>query len=234
MNLMEENFQCSSCRKTVPVGNRTMHSLVCGRHKSRLKETQPIEEVAHVASTVEEVVPVVPETLLDTNEVDTRVSSGNEHADALNAAWEEESAAVSAVNGVRGNDAMAGATAANNHMESILVECEYCDLPVAMIQLENHSLDCGSRTDVCEVCLHYVRLRDMKRHRDSNCSIASTGSAMRAADADETEPLISNRSRHQTTMASREQEESAWATPVAYAVGAAAAAAAMSLLMRRR
>lgn len=121
---------------------------------------------------------------------------------------------------------------------SFLVECEYCDLPVLADQLDAHSTQCGARTDVCELCLNYVRLRDMRRHKDSGCTILSTGSAMRSALSDgfqnENQPLLGNPQDRVRVRGRPEATEVADWAPVAVAVGAVAAAAAVSMLVRRR
>ena len=55
--------------------------------------------------------------------------------------------------------------------------CQFCNLKYPLWQIVDHSEACGSRTDICRNCNHYVRLKDMWRHRESGCQVAVTGPA---------------------------------------------------------
>lgn len=244
----DETYSCSSCQKMVPVGNRTMHTLVCGRHEKR-PTTISVDEQPVVSSDIANIVPAafrtpngavtMPEPLGASATAVTVDDITTTAAAAQPASVSEFPRASLSGNAVNVNAPPAEETVASTDVEpapaagpsnedtaTMLVECEYCELPVTVVLLDDHSRQCGGRTDVCDKCLNYVRLRDMRRHKDSNCHIASTGSAMNAALDSESEPLLA--------APAQQDPESPWSTPVAYAVGAAAAAAAMSLLIRRR
>ncbi|KAM4741989.1 XIAP-associated factor 1 isoform 2-T2 [Anableps anableps] len=66
-----------------------------------------------------------------------------------------------------------------------LQKCQFCELEVAWKQLQEHSVVCGSRTELCRDCGRYVKLSDQPEH-SSTCSAAddedSTQTASRAPD----------------------------------------------------
>lgn len=133
--------------------------------------------------------------------------------------------------------------------ENALLKCEFCELEVPMVQLNDHEELCGARTDVCTRCMHYVRNRDAHSHRMSGCAVGATASALPpdhdAADSGgENQPLLPPRAsstartrRPRTQGAAHEQRVddalSEWG-PLAVAVGAVAAAAAFGVFATRR
>ncbi len=172
------------CEKSVPVLNRTMHSLVCERRES--PGSTPAENASE-------------NNAADSNAADSTVASSiaadgrpNRDTTELESVPSPSASSVLASESTTPSPAAAMAPAEQNFP----VECEFCDLPVQVQFLEAHSSHCGARTDVCELCLNYVRLRDMRVHKDSGCTVASTGSAMRSALDDgypnENAPLIGN------------------------------------------
>ncbi|KAM9852797.1 XIAP-associated factor 1 [Aulostomus maculatus] len=56
-----------------------------------------------------------------------------------------------------------------------LEACQYCDLELPWKGLDEHSLVCGSRTELCKDCGHYVTLRDQPGHQ-LTCSDTDSGS----------------------------------------------------------
>ncbi|XP_029373315.1 XIAP-associated factor 1 isoform X2 [Echeneis naucrates] len=56
-----------------------------------------------------------------------------------------------------------------------LQACQFCELQLPWKQLDQHSLVCGSRTELCKDCNHYVKLRDQPDH-GSTCSATGNGS----------------------------------------------------------
>lgn len=60
-----------------------------------------------------------------------------------------------------------------------MVECSFCDFPVAAIDLDAHADHCGNRTEMCIPCGKYVRLRerfahDLQYHDESENDSASS------------------------------------------------------------
>ena len=49
------------------------------------------------------------------------------------------------------------------------VECKFCDLKILRSEYEEHQNDCGSRTDLCELCNQRVMLKDMDEHKQAKC-----------------------------------------------------------------
>eukprot|EP00250_Pteridium_aquilinum_P002976 c13270_g1_i1 orf=372-989(-) len=45
-----------------------------------------------------------------------------------------------------------------------MLECSFCDFPVAAIDLDAHTDHCGNRTEMCIPCNKYVRLREKFTH----------------------------------------------------------------------
>ncbi|KAL3023848.1 hypothetical protein AAZX31_04G088200 [Glycine max] len=48
-----------------------------------------------------------------------------------------------------------------------MVTCEFCELPLLAIDLAEHQVICGNRTELCHLCNKYVRLRELYNHEDS-------------------------------------------------------------------
>ncbi|PWA20504.1 hypothetical protein CCH79_00003509, partial [Gambusia affinis] len=52
-----------------------------------------------------------------------------------------------------------------------LQKCMFCELEVPWKQLEEHTVVCGSRTELCKDCGRYIKLSDQSEH-SSTCSAA--------------------------------------------------------------
>ncbi|KAH7829451.1 uncharacterized protein MONOS_11066 [Monocercomonoides exilis] len=51
----------------------------------------------------------------------------------------------------------------------IVGKCPYCQLELISENQKQHIQECGSRTDLCEICGERVMLSDMEAHIESNC-----------------------------------------------------------------
>ncbi|XP_039123211.1 XIAP-associated factor 1 [Dioscorea cayenensis subsp. rotundata] len=47
-----------------------------------------------------------------------------------------------------------------------MVTCEYCEFPLPAVDLLNHQEICGNRTEYCQICNKYVRLREQIAHEN--------------------------------------------------------------------
>ncbi|KAM0944156.1 putative Zinc finger, RING/FYVE/PHD-type [Dioscorea sansibarensis] len=47
-----------------------------------------------------------------------------------------------------------------------MVTCEYCEFPLPAVDLFNHQDICGNRTEYCQLCNRYVRLREQIAHEN--------------------------------------------------------------------
>lgn len=129
--------------------------------------------------------------------------------------------------------------------------CQFCLIKYPLWEIVDHAEACGSRTEVCEVCLGYVRMKDMWRHRESGCEVGVTGPARIVNDEGgyvdgvrrefgnligerpDAERLIEMGRNGLRRVRSRVDELSPQArTAARVAVGAAAAAAFIGLLRR--
>ncbi|KAG6475807.1 hypothetical protein ZIOFF_065036 [Zingiber officinale] len=45
-----------------------------------------------------------------------------------------------------------------------IITCEYCEFPLPAVDLINHQEVCGNRTEYCDLCRKYVRLRERVNH----------------------------------------------------------------------
>lgn len=250
----EDHFRCDDCQLIVPVANRTVHTLVCGRHvrpntqrqiwvplpnftgrgrrlSSGRSTNEPQATSARTATRGE--TETNPQRTVGNSQTATATSvhPATERAHAPNGSTAAANASVS-VQGVQERNSTSVRT--SDDESPYLVDCEFCALPVRIRVLEEHSTSCGARTDVCELCLNYVRLRDMRTHKDSACTVATTGSAERSfvddTNAGEATRLLSAQETQQQPDTTTEL--SSWA-PMAMAVGAIAAAG-VGLLLRRR
>lgn len=50
------------------------------------------------------------------------------------------------------------------------IDCEFCNLSFPFKEFEEHQSHCGSRTEKCDSCQRRVKLRDLRKHKESNCS----------------------------------------------------------------
>ncbi|MEQ2280641.1 hypothetical protein AMECASPLE_022001 [Ameca splendens] len=80
--------------------------------------------------------------------------------------------------------------------------CQFCELEVAWKQLQEHSVVCGSRTELCRDCGRYVKLSDQPAH-SSTCSAADEEDTPQAASSapHTTENIVSCRSGRRTFLA---------------------------------
>jgi len=238
-------FGCSSCGRSVPVDNRMMHSLVCGRH-SAANSGAP-RDISEEEVTIPTVSNIEPTMNSDTSSIE-----GDPDATTIRDTEIDMDIRDTGDTGDTGDTV---------DIASLMVECEYCHLEFGAAVLDEHSNNCGTRTDVCDRCMHYVRLRDFRRHLDSGCTHGATGSAMASALANDNHTLLPtgnagsrrrNRNRNgngngissrtRSPRAQRQQQyaqadafgddATTWAT-VGMAVGAVAAATAFSLMRQR-
>ncbi|XP_010594822.1 XIAP-associated factor 1 isoform X3 [Loxodonta africana] len=47
------------------------------------------------------------------------------------------------------------------------VKCKFCELPMNFSKLGTHEYHCGSKTEPCPNCSHYILLRELAHHRDA-------------------------------------------------------------------
>lgn len=45
-----------------------------------------------------------------------------------------------------------------------IVTCDYCEFPLPAIDLFEHQEVCGNRTELCNLCIRYIRLRERMAH----------------------------------------------------------------------
>ncbi|XP_004501053.1 uncharacterized protein [Cicer arietinum] len=57
-----------------------------------------------------------------------------------------------------------------------IVTCEFCEFPLPAIDLAEHQEVCGNRTELCQLCNKYVRLRERYNH-EFNCNIIQDNAA---------------------------------------------------------
>lgn len=202
----EDAFRCPSCGEDVPVGNKLMHSIQCGRHS---REGQPESDVVQALS--------------EEPARDSEAPAGSSGASNGNAAGSSSAAASFA----RLNKPAA---------DPMLVQCEFCEIDVPLDALSKHAFDCGNRTDVCEVCSSYVRLCNFPQHRESGCGVGATSTASPRAARTESAPLIQPDGEtgpyHYPRIRQQEAELPTWA-PAAIAVVGVGAALAFAMLKRR-
>lgn len=51
-----------------------------------------------------------------------------------------------------------------------VVQCKYCHLKKKLVDMAEHELSCGTRTDKCEKCNQLVMIQDFEKHRELECS----------------------------------------------------------------
>ncbi|CAM0873246.1 unnamed protein product [Alopecurus aequalis] len=57
-----------------------------------------------------------------------------------------------------------------------MVACTYCEYELPAVDLHEHQDVCGNRTELCQTCKKYVRLREWIGH-EMQCHVNSNGSA---------------------------------------------------------
>ncbi|XP_066349169.1 uncharacterized protein [Miscanthus floridulus] len=57
-----------------------------------------------------------------------------------------------------------------------IVACEYCEFELPAVDLHEHQDVCGNRTELCQTCRKYIRLRELIGH-ETHCHTNSNGSA---------------------------------------------------------
>nr|GEW09661.1 XIAP-associated factor 1-like [Tanacetum cinerariifolium] len=60
-----------------------------------------------------------------------------------------------------------------------IVTCDYCEFPLPAIGLFEHQEICGNRTERCDICNRYIRLRERAGH-EVTCNGAETSRASEA------------------------------------------------------
>nr|XP_043637171.1 TRAF-type zinc finger domain-containing protein 1-like [Erigeron canadensis] len=63
------------------------------------------------------------------------------------------------------------------------VTCDYCEFPLPAIDLLEHQEVCGNRTEVCQLCNRYIRLRDRIAHEVACDVPENTAETSRAREA---------------------------------------------------
>ncbi|KAF0913493.1 hypothetical protein E2562_023241 [Oryza meyeriana var. granulata] len=62
-----------------------------------------------------------------------------------------------------------------------IVACEYCEFELPAVELHEHQDVCGNRTEFCQTCKKYIRLREWTRH-EIQCHANANGSAQSSSD----------------------------------------------------
>ncbi|WOL11356.1 TRAF-type zinc finger domain-containing protein 1 [Canna indica] len=84
-----------------------------------------------------------------------------------------------------------------------IVTCEYCEFPLPAVDLLKHQEICGNRTEYCEICHKYVRLRERIQHDiQLHSNQGSTEEPLREIRAPE-------RQQHERQHVNRRQERGA-------------------------
>ncbi|PWA51974.1 TRAF-type zinc finger-related protein [Artemisia annua] len=66
-----------------------------------------------------------------------------------------------------------------------IVTCDYCEFPLPAIDLFEHQEICGNRTERCDICSRYIRLRVRAAHEVTcNGSQVDTADSSRASEAE--------------------------------------------------
>ncbi|PWA36454.1 XIAP-associated factor 1 [Artemisia annua] len=66
-----------------------------------------------------------------------------------------------------------------------IVTCDYCEFPLPAIDLFEHQEICGNRTERCDICSRYIRLRERAAHEVTcNGSQVDTADSSRASEAE--------------------------------------------------
>ncbi|WMV57140.1 hypothetical protein MTR67_050525 [Solanum verrucosum] len=72
-----------------------------------------------------------------------------------------------------------------------LVACKYCEFPLPAIDLFMHQDVCGNRTELCQLCNGYIRLREIMVHESrcnggtDNISESSSDGSISSSNAEE-------------------------------------------------
>ncbi|KAF5739796.1 hypothetical protein HS088_TW12G01006 [Tripterygium wilfordii] len=62
-----------------------------------------------------------------------------------------------------------------------IVTCEFCEFPLPAIDLAEHQEVCGNRTELCNLCNRYIRLRERYNH-ETRCTGVSDHNAGSSRD----------------------------------------------------
>lgn len=65
----------------------------------------------------------------------------------------------------------------SEHCTQRMVACEYCEYELPAVDLHEHQDVCGNRTEFCQTCKKYIRLREWIGHEIQCHQINSNGSA---------------------------------------------------------
>nr|GFB45926.1 TRAF-type zinc finger domain-containing protein 1-like [Tanacetum cinerariifolium] len=55
-----------------------------------------------------------------------------------------------------------------------MATCDYCEFPLPAVDLSVHQESCGNRTELCNLCNRYIRLREKVAHDVSCDGVADT------------------------------------------------------------
>ncbi|KAK6940271.1 hypothetical protein RJ641_029802 [Dillenia turbinata] len=55
-----------------------------------------------------------------------------------------------------------------------IVTCEYCEFPLPAVDLFEHQEFCGNRTEYCQLCSRYIRLRERAVHETTCNGVSDT------------------------------------------------------------
>lgn len=208
-------FRCASCEEDVPLANKLMHAIQCHKHSQPDPASLPSKHDCAVSL----------------NDSDSTGGAELEHQGAGSTTLLETPSAE------QGEASTASIERKQDDPENMLVTCEFCDIEVPLPALSEHAYACGSRTDVCEFCMCYVRLCDFATHRISGCASGATASAMPSEMLPEQAPLLepapTQQYHRERQVRLAEHEIPRWA-PVLIAAAGVGAAVAFSTLARRR
>ncbi|XP_047328108.1 TRAF-type zinc finger domain-containing protein 1-like [Impatiens glandulifera] len=75
-----------------------------------------------------------------------------------------------------------------------IVTCEFCEFPLPSVDLNEHQEVCGNRTEYCNLCRRYVRLRERLNH-ESSCN-GNPNTTATAAETSRTDTREAERRRN--------------------------------------
>lgn len=151
--------ECGHCRQPIPAANLATHEAFCRRNNAVCPDCGEVVRRDELDAHHAEVHATTP--CPDCGEA-VRTSELEAHHAAHHAM---------ATCPQCGSEVLQALLATHTENECLLrsVECEFCNLPMPFVDLLAHQETCGVRTDVCTLCLRYIKLRDMARHTESNC-----------------------------------------------------------------
>ncbi|KAK1293157.1 hypothetical protein QJS10_CPB17g02461 [Acorus calamus] len=76
-----------------------------------------------------------------------------------------------------------------------IVTCEYCEFPLPAVDLFEHQEVCGNRTEYCDLCSKYIRLRELNDHEIQFHGTGSSGVAESSSGESTSERIQDDRRR---------------------------------------